>query len=222
MTAYLDLLLIEAPAGSNGACLSRLGRESLSRLAARRKFDCSIDGWSPRGSGPPRHPGLPAPWQACLSHSRGRVIAGLANVPVGIDLESTRTRHLERLHGLIDLLPEPQVRCAIHRSAHPLSAFYRAWTLHEALFKLDSLLGRPPGSVLETKLSRLLPGGGVQAWQWQHDGWTLSICSHQRRLCILSLPRLAITPHIRQEMPELLRPSISRASLIVTRGCRQA
>ncbi|MDI5985947.1 4-phosphopantetheinyl transferase [Halomonas sp. M4R5S39] len=194
MKAHLELILAQAPPGSSGARLSRLGRELLSRLAARRGLDCPLADWSPRGQGAPRHPSLPMPWRACLSHRDGRVVAGLATVPVGIDLEHARPRHGARLAELVDLLPEARVRRAILEAASPLGAFYRAWTLHEALFKLDSLSGRPPGSVLETRLSRLLPGGEVQAWQWQHSGWTLSICSHQRRLCIRSLPRLAIIP----------------------------
>ncbi|MGR2739517.1 4'-phosphopantetheinyl transferase family protein [Billgrantia sp. Q4P2] len=193
MTPRLDLLLAQAPADSSGAFLSRLGRESLSRLAARHGFDCPVDGWSPRGHGAPRHSSLPLPWQACLSHRGRRVVAGLATVPVGIDIEHSRPRHGARLAELVDLLPEARVRHAILEAANPLKAFYRAWTLHEALFKLDSLSGLPPTSVLETRLARLLPGGGIQAWQWQHDGWTLSICSHERRLGIRSLPRLAIT-----------------------------
>lgn len=193
MTPRLALLLAQAPADSSGAFLSRLGRESLSRLAARHGIDCPVNGWSPRGHGAPRHPALPGPWQACLSHRGRRVLAGLATVPVGIDIEHSRSRHEARLTELVDLLPEARVRQAIREAARPLEAFYRAWTLHEALFKLDTLSGQPPAGVLETRLSRLLPDGSVQAWQWQRDGWTLSICSHASRLDIHSLPRLSIT-----------------------------
>lgn len=193
MTPRLDLLLAQAPAGSSGAFLSQLGRELLTRLAARQRIDCSVNGWSPRGHGAPRHPALPNPWQACLSHRGQRVVAGLATVPVGIDIEHSRPRHEARLTELVDLLPEARVRHAILEAPNPLEAFYRAWTLHEALFKLDCLTGLPPGSILDTRLSRLLPGGSVQAWQWQQNGWTLSICSHASGLDILSLPRLAFT-----------------------------
>jgi phosphopantetheinyl transferase len=117
----------------------------------------------------------------------------LATVPVGIDIEQSRPRHGARLAELVELLPEAWVRRAILEAANPLEAFYSAWTLHEALFKLDSLSGLTPSSVLETRLARLLPGGNVQAWQWQQDGWTLSICSHACRLGIHPLPQLAIT-----------------------------
>ncbi|WP_081786257.1 4'-phosphopantetheinyl transferase family protein [Halomonas sp. BC04] len=192
MMARLDMLLAQAPADSSGAYSSRLGRELLSRLAACHGFDCPVADWSPRGQGAPRHPSLPMPWSASLSHRDGRVVAGLATVPVGIDIEHTRSRHRDRIEELIEFLPEAIVRRAILESADPLDSFYRAWTLHEALFKLDSLCGSTPGHVLETRLSRLLPDGDVQAWQWQHEGWTLSLCSHQRRLVIHSLPRLAI------------------------------
>ncbi|PAU78124.1 4-phosphopantetheinyl transferase [Halomonas salipaludis] len=193
MTAYLDLLLIQAPAGSNGACLSRLGRESLSRLAARRKFNCSIDGWSPRGSGPPRHPGLPAPWQTCLSHSQDMVIAGLANIPVGVDLEGTQARHLTRLPGLVDQLPHPQVRWAIHGSANPLLAFYRTWTLYEALYKHASLAGHSPKNLFATRLYSTDAISRHHAWTWQTPLWTVTIVAQQRTMVIRSLPHLELS-----------------------------
>ncbi len=186
------MLLVQAPAGSSGACLSRLGRESLSRLAAYHGYDCPVSAWSPRGRGAPHHPALPSPWQACLTHRGRRVVAGLATVPVGIDIEHTRPRHNKRLAELVALLPEAAVRHAILESSNPLQAFYQAWTRHEALFKLDSLCGSPPDHVLATRLARLSPEGDIHAWQWQHAGWTISLCSQHRSLQIRSLPRLAI------------------------------
>lgn len=190
--AQLDMLLVEAPAGSNGACLSQLGRVSLSRLATYHGFDCPVSDWSPRGSGVPHHPALPLPWQACLTHSGRWVAAGLATVPVGIDMEHTRPRHKRRLDALIALLPETKVRHAIRESLNPMEAFYQAWTCHEALFKLDSLAGSPASHVLATRLSRLHPNGDIHAWRWQDAGWTISICSRHSRLHIRSLPRLPL------------------------------
>ncbi|WP_240454114.1 4'-phosphopantetheinyl transferase superfamily protein [Halomonas sp. NO4] len=193
MTPCLDLLLAQVPAGSSGACLSRLGRELLARLTARQGFHCPVNGWSPRGGGVPSHPSLPGTWYACLSHRDRRVIAGLANVPVGIDLEHSQPRHAARLAALVDLLPEASTRHAILADANPQQVFYRAWTLHEALFKLDCLSGNPPSTVLGTRLSRLKPAGSTQAWQWQHRGWTLSICAHHQGLRIRSLPAIPLT-----------------------------
>ncbi|KPQ25182.1 MAG: Phosphopantetheinyl transferase [Halomonas sp. HL-48] len=186
------MLLAQAPAGSSGACVSQLGRELLSQLAAARGFHCPVGEWSPRGKGAPQHPALPSPWKACLAHRDLRVIAGLATVPVGIDIEHARARHQGRVGELVELLPETDVRHAIRRSAAPLAAFYQAWTLHEALFKLDSLSGSTHGHVLETRLSRLLPGGDAHAWQWQQAGWTLSICCQCRSLDIRCLPSLPL------------------------------
>jgi phosphopantetheinyl transferase len=111
---------------------------------------------------------------------------------VGIDIEHARARHQGRIGELFELLPEADVRHTIRASVAPLSTFYQAWTLHEALFKLDSLAGSTPGHVLETRLSRLLPGGTAHAWQWQQAGWTLSICCQCRSLDIRCLPSLAI------------------------------
>ncbi|GGX86654.1 hypothetical protein GCM10007160_12500 [Litchfieldella qijiaojingensis] len=195
MTDRLDLLLAQAPAGSSGACLSRLGRELLSRLAARHGFDCPLDGWSPRGSGAPRHPSLPSPWQACLSHRDRRVVAGLATTPVGIDLEHARSRHTSRLASLVDLLPEPDVQRTILAATPPLDAFYRAWTLHEALYKLASLNEESPTSIFATRLERLAPRGDVHAWLWQANGWTLAITSYSKSLTIHTLPDISLTKH---------------------------
>ncbi|WP_081645892.1 4'-phosphopantetheinyl transferase superfamily protein [Litchfieldella anticariensis] len=196
MAARLDLHLAQAPAGSSGAYLSQLGRELLSRLAAQHGFDCPLDGWSPRGSGPPKHPALPSPWQASLSHRDGRVIAGLAPLPIGIDLEHTRTRHARRLAALIDLLPEHEVRRSILLASDSQAAFYRAWTLHEALYKLSSLQGEAPSSVFATRLQRLAPRGDAHAWLWQTPNWTLAVTSFTEDLLIHTRPTLSLPKFI--------------------------
>src|SRR5690554_809886 len=192
----LNIVLAQAPASSSGACLSRIGRELLSQLAARHGFDCPEKHWSARGKGPPLHPALPRPWQACLSHSDQRIVAGLASVPVGVDIEHIRPRHKAKLKELIALLPEPEVRHEIALSCDPLYSFYQAWTLHEALFKLESLSGTVMSHVLATRLVQLVPKGNVQAWQWQQAGWILSICSRYQ-LEIRTLPNLAVSKYQR-------------------------
>ncbi|MDN3557093.1 4'-phosphopantetheinyl transferase superfamily protein [Halomonas maura] len=188
----LDLVMARVPPGRDRDAPSRRGRELLSRLARRRGLDCPLDGWSPRGSGPPRHPALPTGLHAALSHRDERVVAGLADCPVGLDLEHARARHARRLAALVARLPEPEVRRAILAAGDPPAAFYRAWTLHEALFKLACLAGRPPPAVLATRLARLGPGGGLLAWQWQEADWTLSICAPDARLRITAAPRLPL------------------------------
>ena len=180
---------------------SRRGRELLSRLARRRGLDCPVDGWSPRGGGPPRHPALPDGLYAALSHRDDRVVAGLADCPVGLDLEHARARHARRLAALVAQLPEPEVRRAILAAEDPPAAFYRAWTLHEALFKLASLAGRPPAAVLATRLARLGRGGHLQAWQWQQAAWTLSICAPEARLRIHAAPRLPLARLAPEPLP---------------------
>ncbi|RTR07115.1 4'-phosphopantetheinyl transferase superfamily protein [Halomonas nitroreducens] len=188
----LDLVMARVPSGRDRGAASWRGRELLSRLARRRGLDCPVDGWSPRGGGPPGHPALPNGLYAALSHRDERVVAGLASCPVGLDLEHARARHARRLAALVARLPEPEVRRAILGAGDPPAAFYRAWTLHEALFKLASLAGRPPSAVLATRLASLGPGGHLQAWQWQDAAWTLSICAPEARLRIRAAPRLPL------------------------------
>ncbi|SNY98269.1 4'-phosphopantetheinyl transferase superfamily protein [Halomonas sp. hl-4] len=186
----LDLIIAQVSAAHVGAALSQRGRELLSVLAKRKGIECPLADWSPRGSGVPRHPALKAPYQASLSHSDKRVLAGMSNVPVGIDIEHTRARHAARLSSLVELLPEPDVKRAILKAKDPLAAFYRAWTLYEALYKLDSVSHEPPSSLLSTRLARLAPHGNAHAWIWQSQGWTISVASHAFNLHIDCLPEL--------------------------------
>lgn len=179
------LALLMAHCAKGGHQQSRRGRELLSRLAANQGVNCAVDAWSPRGrAGPPIHPALAAPHVACLSHRDDRVVAGLANCPIGLDLEHARPRHARRLNELLEWLPEPDVRQAILVSNDPPAAFYRAWTLHEALYKLACAEGQPPATVLDTRLSSLAPHGSVHAWQWQAHGWTLAVCARDSELNI--------------------------------------
>ncbi|UYG06908.1 4'-phosphopantetheinyl transferase superfamily protein [Halomonas sp. M4R1S46] len=190
----LHLVIARVSPGRDRDAPSRRGRELLSRLARRRGLDCPVHGWSPRGSGPPCHPALPTGLHAALSHRDDRVVAGLADCPVGLDLEHARTRHARRLAALVARLPEPEVRRAILAAEDPPAAFYRAWTLHEALFKLASLAERPPAAVLATRLETLTAEQGPRAWQWQDDDWTLSLCTHATDLRIVAPAALSLTP----------------------------
>ncbi|MBY5926857.1 MULTISPECIES: 4'-phosphopantetheinyl transferase family protein [unclassified Halomonas] len=195
---------------TRGAETSRLGRELLTRLAAQLGHRCALEGWSPRGAGPPRHTDLPCPWTACLSHSGGLVVAGLGEVPIGLDIEapspSRKRRHQRRLEGLIETLPEAEVRHAIRASSDPLAAFYRAWTLHEACYKLGCLADQPPDHVLATRIASLVAmsmpkpmpmSAGIDlkrdsrpfeqplnVWQAQDQRLTLSLCSLSSQLVI--------------------------------------
>ncbi|MBN8413941.1 4'-phosphopantetheinyl transferase family protein [Halomonas cupida] len=189
---------------TRGAETSRLGRELLTRLAAQLGHRCALEGWSPRGAGPPRHTDLPRPWTACLSHSGGLVVAGLGEVPIGLDIEapspSRKRRHQRRLEGLIETLPEAEVRHAIRASSDPLAAFYRAWTLHEACYKLGCLADQPPDHVLATRIASLVAmpmSAGIDlerdsrpfeqplnVWQAQDQRLTVSLCSLSSQLVI--------------------------------------
>ncbi|MGO2132135.1 MAG: 4'-phosphopantetheinyl transferase family protein [Halomonas sp.] len=178
--------------------------------------NCPVEKWSPRGSGPPRHAQLPDGLWACLSHSHDLVIAGIANCPLGLDIERSNPRHRWRLDGLIESLPEAEVRDAIRASPDPLAAFYRAWTLHEAYYKLACLESSPPAHVLATRIASLFaqqrtsldPGLGsdpeIHAQQHQDDGYTLSLCSRTTRLCIVT-PLAASQPRLFSGAPLTLQ-----------------
>ncbi|WP_148253021.1 4'-phosphopantetheinyl transferase family protein [Aidingimonas lacisalsi] len=187
----LYLLVAQLSAETSARNVSSLGRELLTHLAARQGVSCHVDGWSPRGNGPPRHPGLPASLYPSLSHRDGRVVAGLATCPVGLDLEHLRERHRRRLAAMIDALPEPEVKHAIHASVAPLMAFYRAWSWYEALFKLETQHGARPANILATRLARL-DDTDRYGWLWQADGWTLALTASTAQLAIHTLPYLRL------------------------------
>ncbi|MFG6177048.1 4-phosphopantetheinyl transferase [Halomonas sp. THAF12] len=188
------LTLRVAGADRDGASQSRRGRELLSELAAARGLDCPVAGWSARGAGPPRHPGLPNGLHAGLSHRHGRVVAALADCPFGLDLEHALPRHRRQLAERVALLPDPWVRRHILDAEAPLAAFYRAWTLHEALFKFECLCGRPPATLLATRLGTLREPDGPAAWRWQQGDWTLSLCAETPTLRITAPASLTPLP----------------------------
>lgn len=164
----------ELPASSDGFMCSREARRLLTQLAASQGHTCPEADWSPRGSGPPAHPRLPSGWFAGITHKRGMVIAGLSHGPFGIDLEYSNPRHALRLEGLIDSLPEPHVRKTICEASSPQSAFYQAWTLYEALFKLASHTDRLAPSVFDVRLPNPLKSHDrIRVWQGQE--WTFTL-----------------------------------------------
>lgn len=191
----------EAP---SGAAQSGLARQLLSELAARLGMPCPVPLWSPRGRGRPHHADLPPGWYAGISHSKGRVIVGLADCPFGMDLERSVSRHTSRLQGLIDALPEPTVRDWIRAQKHPQAAFYQAWTLYEAQFKLTSHSANPAPDVFSTRLHNR-HGSAPELMLWQGGDWTLAIASDLRSQVI---------PAPDQLFPEL--SSISFASQDLT------
>ena len=165
---------IELPAQTRGIELSSEARQLLSQLAAELGFNCPPQLWSPRGMGPPTHPALPADWFAGITHKRGRVMVGLSDAPFGIDLEHFNPHHTVRLSGLIEMLPEQSVQKAIQQAACSQQAFYQAWTLHEALFKLASQTTQPSSSVLATRLQPALASTDRNQL-WQSPQWTFAI-----------------------------------------------
>lgn len=185
-------LVAESDCG-DGQSTSQRGRELLSQLAAELAIDCPLSGWSARGSGPLSHPALPSGHYPILSHRRGMVVAGLANCPVGLDLEVALPRHRHRLPGLVAMLPDADIRTAILEAPDPQAAFYLAWTRYESLFKLACLENRPPNHLLAIGLHRLAPRGSIHGWSAQTPEATLSLCSHYSALEIDWAPWSAIS-----------------------------
>ena len=166
----------------DGQCASQRGRELLSQLAADQGLDCPVSAWSARGNGPVSHPALPAGHYPIMSHRRGLVVAGLANGPVGLDLEVPLPRHRQRLTALVEMLPDTDIRSTILEAPDPQAAFYRAWTLYESLFKLAWLEGQQPSQVLAMRLTSLAPLGEIHCWSSQTPEATLSLCSRHPEL----------------------------------------
>ena len=98
-----------------------------------------------------------------MSHSAGHaaLALGWGVDALGVDLEHTRARPFE------DLLPafaRPEEEAWWQQSPDPGQAFYRLWTLKEALFKAQSADAEPKG-LMTLGLRRPVATG--QAWRLQ-------------------------------------------------------
>ena len=98
-----------------------------------------------------------------MSHSAGHaaLALGWGVDALGVDLEHTRARPFE------DLLPafaRPEEEAWWQQSPDPGQAFYRLWTLKEALFKAQSADAEPKG-LMALGLRRPVATG--QAWRLQ-------------------------------------------------------
>lgn len=134
-----------------------LGRVLL-RHALLSGFGASADAWRLDAScGKPRMVGVGAP-EISLSHARHLVVCATAPFQIGLDVEACRTRDFAALAEQI---------CTPRELAHFLSlpidercvAFYRMWTLKEAVYKLHG------GGVLSPGQSRL-PSSGEGEWRY--------------------------------------------------------
>ncbi len=167
----------QLPNGQGGVAASHLSRVLLSHLSRSTGFFLEPLTWSNRGAGQPKHPDMPPGWHASISHKQGRVVAALANCPIGIDLEIWQQRHTSRLKDLVQLLPETAIRCQIHQSPDTQRSFYKAYTLHEAMYKLAFADSRPIDGIFDTRIRDIRPNGHLFGWQWEDAEWTLSIVS---------------------------------------------
>ncbi|ASJ76864.1 4-phosphopantetheinyl transferase [Granulosicoccus antarcticus] len=169
----------QLPGGQDAATASFKSRQLLSQLSTSAGIFLEPANWSKRGTGRPQHPDMPAGWHASISHRQGRVVAALANCPIGIDLEFWQARHTTRLNDLIELLPEPAIQQQIRQSGDPQRSFYKAYTLHEALYKLASANGQPVEGLFQTRIADIQPLGKHFAWQWEDPQWSLSIVASE-------------------------------------------
>lgn len=171
----IQLLAASLPAGHDGAAASALGRHLLSELCAQSGLDCPPERWSPPGQAP-RHPDLPEQMHAGISHSHGRVIAGLGDQAFGLDLEYHHPRRLKRLPGMIELLPEAAIRQQIQQDSDPVTAFYRFWTLREALFKLDNACY---SDLFAFDLDKALADPILVTRVWQQQDWSYALAKRK-------------------------------------------
>lgn len=122
-----------------------LGRVLL-RHALRGRFGAAADGWRLDASrGKPRLVGVDAP-EISLSHARHLVVCATARFDIGLDVEECRTRDFVALAAQIC----PPLELARFLSL-PIDercvAFYRMWTLKEAIYKLHGGVVAPPEQI---------------------------------------------------------------------------
>lgn len=123
-----------------------LGRLLL-RHALRQMYGAIEENWVlATSSGKPHLVGANMP-EISLSHSRELVACAVAPVAVGLDVEYCREREFAALAEQI-CAPDELHRFLSFPMIKRSEAFYRMWTLKEAIFKLHgrdiALPGRPP------------------------------------------------------------------------------
>ncbi|HNB42594.1 MAG TPA: 4'-phosphopantetheinyl transferase superfamily protein [Burkholderiaceae bacterium] len=112
-----------------------IGRRLLD-LGLRQRHGHASASWRlAAGAGKPRLLGDGAP-EVSLSHARELVLCAIADVPIGLDVEYCRERDFP---ALVEQMVGTDGRDRYLRLGDDVygEAFYRIWTLREALFKLQ-------------------------------------------------------------------------------------
>jgi 4'-phosphopantetheinyl transferase len=110
-----------------------------------------------------------------ISHSAGHVACAVDAAPVGIDVESTRRRNLDRLIGAA-CTPAEQTEMASLEPAPREQRFYVAWTLKEAWVKQRGE-GISAQRLASLDTSRARPDEPADAWSWRLGAAVLSMAA---------------------------------------------
>ncbi|MDO5685866.1 MAG: 4'-phosphopantetheinyl transferase superfamily protein [Neisseria sp.] len=113
------------------------------------------------------------PFLHSLSHSRGHAVCAAAPDvrAIGVDLEHMRPRDFAALSAWVCTTEE---RAALARAGFDAAAFYRLWTVKEALLKAENLYFPEDmvrvGCMFEGDAVKLFSPSGAT---WSHQSWIL-------------------------------------------------
>ncbi len=113
-----------------------------------------------------------------LSHSGGRVLIGIASVPVGVDIEEIKEFPDRAAVAALVFSQATQDMLRLREASHPIALFYRFWVLGEAYIKATGLgisQGLDTFTLTQTgapRLTEATPGFGPP------ERWRFGLLSH--------------------------------------------
>ena len=139
-----------------------------------------------------------------ISHCSGMAVCALADVPVGVDVETGRRVKDSIMHRVLSPWEQAYVKEQIHVKEQPESVdrFLELWTLKESFIKMTGEGLRIPLDTVNFRLRESIEAGsavaeGARLWrssdriscsrpgyfmQWKLDGgYVLSLCTEEER-----------------------------------------
>jgi 4'-phosphopantetheinyl transferase EntD len=120
-----------------------------------------------------------------LSHRAGRVVAGLADHGIGVDVERIKPRDVVALSERV-CAPDERQSLQVLNESQALRWFHQLWAIKEAAYKAG-LTDCPPLDFARVQAVPAQPPAAVRCWHWL-DGWVVACAVDHPEGCNASAP----------------------------------